>query len=52
MPRQLVLDVWDGSVAALLRAFPSLRKVEQLGYLSVKPKTQANLWLYASQVNT
>ena len=37
---------------ALLRAFPSLRKVEQLGYLSVKPKTQANLWLYASQDST
>ena len=37
---------------ALLQTFPSLRKVEQLGYLSVKPKTQANLWLYASHVNT
>ena len=37
---------------ALLQTFPSLRKVEQLGYLSVKPKTQANLWLYASQGNT
>ena len=36
----------------LLQTFPSLRKVEQLGYLSVKPKTQANLWLYASQDNT